>query len=92
LCALEVGSFPFLFAWFITFFVSLYMCCYVFTSTGTAAKFSSPSGITVYYDWHTGGPGRSEHGELVLFVADTDNHRIRRIDCADPKVWSLKAA
>lgn len=43
----------------------------------------------MYYDWHTGGAGRSVHGELVLFVADTDNHRIRRIDCADPKVWLL---
>ena len=43
------------------------------------AKFSSPSGISVYYDWSS----HNATGSLVLFVADTDNHRIRRIDCID---------
>ena len=36
--------------------------------------FSSPSGITVWRDWKHHGDGR-----LVLFVADTGNHRIRKI-------------
>ena len=37
------------------------------------ARFSSPSGISVFYDWTHG------NGTLTLFVADTGNHRIRRI-------------
>jgi len=50
---------------------------------GTAAMFSSPSGITVYYDYHSGNPNASDYGDLVLFVADTNNHRIRRVDCVN---------
>ncbi len=43
----------------------------------------------MYYDYHTVGPPDASHvnsrsyGQVVLFVADTDNHRIRRIDCVD---------
>ena len=36
--------------------------------------FSSPSGITVWRDWK-----HHDDGRLVLFVADTGNHRIRKI-------------
>ena len=39
------------------------------------AKFSSPSGIAVWRDWKYHNDGR-----VVLFVADTGNHRIRRLD------------
>ena len=31
---------------------------------------------SVYYDWSS----VNATGELVLFVADTDNHRVRRIE------------
>lgn len=50
---------------------------------GNDALFSSPSGITVYYDWHSVSSNHPYYGQLVLFVADTNNHRIRRIDCVD---------
>ena len=36
------------------------------------AQFSSPTDIAVWHDW-------TNNGAPVLFVADTDNHRIRRI-------------
>ena len=36
--------------------------------------FSSPSGVTVWRDWRDNRDGR-----IVLFVADTGNHRIRKI-------------
>ncbi len=36
--------------------------------------FSSPSGITVWRDWR-----QNSNGNVVLFVADTGNHRIRKI-------------
>jgi hypothetical protein len=55
---------------------------------GDVAKFSSPSGISAYYDYHSVGPNAAEYGQLVLFVADTHNHRIRRIDCIDSGVDS----
>lgn len=38
------------------------------------AEFSSPSSLSVYYDESYG------YSDLVIFVADTDNHRIRRLD------------
>ena len=44
-----------------------------------AARFARPSGVTVYYDWSS----VNATGALVIFVADTDNHRIRRIDCIE---------
>ena len=40
----------------------------------TEARFSSPTGISLYYDWSETG-----NGELVIIVADTNNHRIRKI-------------
>lgn len=40
-----------------------------------AARLSSPSGVAVYYDWRQGDA-------LVLLIADTGNHRIRRLDVA----------
>jgi DNA-binding beta-propeller fold protein YncE len=39
------------------------------------ATLSSPSGITVWRDWYH----QSDAGRIVLFVADTGNHRIRII-------------
>lgn len=49
---------------------------------GNSARFSHPTGITLYYDTEiTGSP-------LVIFVADTDNHRIRKIiDINDGNGW-----
>jgi hypothetical protein len=32
---------------------------------------------------HSVGPKGDSWGQVVLFIADTDNHRIRRIDCVD---------
>ena len=41
----------------------------------TEALFSSPTSVTLYYDWRR-GPGQQG---LVLLVSDTNNHKIRRI-------------
>jgi len=54
---------------------------------GSEAKFSSPSGIALYYDKVTGS------GQLTLFVADTDNHRVRKItglenDAVNVSCWA----
>ncbi len=56
------------------------------------AQFSSPSGVTVWYDWPSQDPdlypSQVEEREswvggvsplLVIYVADTGNHRIRKI-------------
>jgi hypothetical protein len=59
---------------------------------GTSALFSSPSGITAYYDWHSVSSSAATYGQLVLFVADTNNHRIRRVDCVDGGVDAHGAA
>lgn len=53
------------------------------------AQFSSPTDIAVWRDWYSSG-----NRALVLFVADTDNHRIRKItgdityDANGDKTWS----
>ena len=45
---------------------------------GDTALFSSPTSVTVYYDWRDPAADASTR-VLVLFVADADNHRIRKL-------------
>lgn len=42
----------------------------------TEARFSSPTGITLYRDWRASG---DDYGRIILLVSDTNNHRIRKI-------------
>lgn len=42
----------------------------------TEARFSSPTGIALYRDWRASG---DDYGQIVLIVADTNNHKIRKI-------------
>ena len=56
---------------------------------GANATFSSPSGVAVWYDWQwwtivnpideDSVIWKNGNGSLALFVADTENHRIRKI-------------
>ena len=43
----------------------------------TVARFDKPGGIALYYDWRLGAAGQA--APLVIVVADTDNHRLRKI-------------
>lgn len=50
------------------------------------ARFSHPSGIALWYNSSDGSP---DAGQLVLVVADTDNHRIRLVRPAQGLVTTL---